>query len=226
MLNPFKYAEEKLIERVKSSPEHLLAVGASPASAQINTGGVSGAYHSQFCPALSRELKLAQLDYACTPSAGTRENIERVLANPRQIGYGQLDVYALETRNLKAETALTVVRQDDVRECVFAVSRNPIYLADTMLPKDARTGRRRLDLIVATHRHEDHIKGFDPEWFEDIDVRNIWLSVAMDPGHPQAKGVRAVVGRITEAARCSVSFLFSATSRSLRRCCDAMRSSR
>lgn len=110
-------------------PAAVLAVSAltgagTPAAAQINTGGVSGAYHAQFCPALSRELKLAQLDYACTPSAGTRENIERVLANPRQIGYGQLDVYALETRSLKAETALTVVRQDDVRECVFAVTRN------------------------------------------------------------------------------------------------------
>jgi hypothetical protein len=33
-------------------------------------------------------------------------------------------VFALESRQLKAEAALTVVRQDDVRECVFAVTRN------------------------------------------------------------------------------------------------------
>lgn len=97
---------------------------AAPAAAQINTGGATGAYHASFCPALSRQLKLAQFDYACVPSAGTRENIERVLANPRQLGYGQLDAYALETRKLKAESALTVVRQDDVRECLFAVTRN------------------------------------------------------------------------------------------------------
>ena len=50
--------------------------------------------------------------------------MERVLANPRQLGYGQLDVFALESRQLKAEAALTIVRQDDVRECVFAVTRN------------------------------------------------------------------------------------------------------
>ena len=47
-----------------------------------------------------------------------------VLGNPRQLGYGQLDVFALESRQLKAEAALTLVRQDDVRECVFAVTRN------------------------------------------------------------------------------------------------------
>ena len=102
-----------------------LAAGPLPAAAsQINTGGEAGAYHKSFCPALSRELKVAQFDYACAPSAGTRENIERVLGNPRQLGYGQLDVFALESRQLNAEGALTIVRQDDVRECVFAVTRN------------------------------------------------------------------------------------------------------
>jgi hypothetical protein len=96
-----------------------------PADAsQINTGGTGGAYDSSFCPVLAQQLKLAQFDYSCKTSAGTRENMERVLANPRQLGYGQLDVFALESRQMKAEAALTLVRQDDVRECVFAVTRN------------------------------------------------------------------------------------------------------
>src|SRR2546423_3020663 len=98
---------------------------ALPAGAsQINTGGSSGAYEPSFCPVLAQQLKLAQFDYRCPPSAGTRENMERVLANPRQLGYGQLDVFALESRQMKAEAALTIVRQDDVRECLFAVTRN------------------------------------------------------------------------------------------------------
>jgi hypothetical protein len=64
-----------------------LGAGSLPAAAnQINTGGESGAYHRSFCPALSRELKVAQFDHACGASAGTRENIERVLGNPRQHG--------------------------------------------------------------------------------------------------------------------------------------------
>jgi beta-lactamase superfamily II metal-dependent hydrolase len=57
------------------------------------------------------------------------------------------------------------------------------------LPKGKKAGTKRLDLIVATHRHEDHIKGFNAEWFENIEVRNIWLSVGMDPKHPQATKV-------------------------------------
>jgi beta-lactamase superfamily II metal-dependent hydrolase len=56
----------------------------------------------------------------------------------------------------------------------------------------AGSEKRRLDLLVATHRHEDHIKGFDPREFEDVHVRNIWLSAGMNPEHPQAQGVNAL----------------------------------
>lgn len=69
------------------------------------------------------------------------------------------------------------------------------------LPAGSTPGKKRLDLIVATHRHEDHIKGFDPRWFEDIEVKNIWLSVAMDPKHPQAKGVNSLRAFATRAMR-------------------------
>ena len=54
------------------------------------------------------------------------------------------------------------------------------------LPVIAGTGKKRLDLLVATHIHEDHIKGFDAEYFKNIQIGHIWLSAVMDPAHPQA----------------------------------------
>ncbi len=54
-----------------------------------------------------------------------------------------------------------------------------------MLPLE--DGKRWLDLLVITHPHADHISGFNPDWFEGIQIRRIWLSVFMNSGHPEAK---------------------------------------
>jgi hypothetical protein len=91
---------------------------------RINTGGETGAYHRDFCPLLARELTTLGTPYTCAASSGTRENMERVRTSARDIGYGQLDVFTLESGKLSMGSALQIVRQDDVRECVFAVTRN------------------------------------------------------------------------------------------------------
>ncbi|MCB1548160.1 MAG: hypothetical protein KDJ41_10085 [Hyphomicrobiaceae bacterium] len=90
---------------------------------QINTGGEKGAYHGSFCPRLEAQLTKSRFKHKCTVSAGSLENMERVERDPRQLGYAQFDVFRLRALGAGKPT-LQIVRSDDVRECVFAVSRN------------------------------------------------------------------------------------------------------
>ena len=103
---------------------HGLGGPSSGLAQDINTGDATGAYHATFCPRLEAELKQAKFAYACKTSQGTAENLKRVVADPRQIGFGQLDILALEGVLAGSPAPVTLLRRDDARECLFAVTRN------------------------------------------------------------------------------------------------------
>jgi hypothetical protein len=98
-----------------------------PGAKAINTGGAAGAYHTTFCPPIPGVLSNAYFQgYTCTTSAGTVQNIDRVLAQPTNLGFVQFDVFAREAARRPADfERLAVIRTDVACETLFMITRNP-----------------------------------------------------------------------------------------------------
>jgi len=75
------------------------------------------------------------------------------------------------------------------------------HLETNMLPSIGNAGKKRLDLLVGTHPHKDHIIGFDPSRFANIEIGNIWLSPILNADHPQNKNAHQLQALATEAVR-------------------------
>src|SRR5258708_2543623 len=92
----------------------------------INTGGEKGAYRTLFCPPLPVALSNAYFQgYKCSVSRGTLENIDRVLRNPTNIGFVQLDMYANEAiKRVDDFRKLAVIRSDIACEGLWMVTKN------------------------------------------------------------------------------------------------------
>jgi hypothetical protein len=54
-------------------------------------------------------------------------------------------------------------------------------------------GSSRLDLLVATHEHRDHLSGFNQarDHFDQIEIGAVWLGWTEKPGDPQAEALAA-----------------------------------
>ncbi|NLI17473.1 MAG: MBL fold metallo-hydrolase, partial [Actinomycetales bacterium] len=48
-------------------------------------------------------------------------------------------------------------------------------------------GVPRLDVVVATHRHADHVSGFAVDDWEEVEVGEVWLPYVADDDDPDAQ---------------------------------------
>jgi beta-lactamase superfamily II metal-dependent hydrolase len=50
--------------------------------------------------------------------------------------------------------------------------------------------KKRIDVVVCTHRHRDHITGFAKPGWESVDVGEVWMPWTEDPDDPEATRIR------------------------------------
>jgi beta-lactamase superfamily II metal-dependent hydrolase len=57
-------------------------------------------------------------------------------------------------------------------------------------------GKARIDVVVATHRHQDHVSGFQSELWSKVEVGEVWMPWTEDPEDPKARKILETQSRL------------------------------
>jgi len=60
-------------------------------------------------------------------------------------------------------------------------------------------GVPRIDVVVATHRHRDHVSGFEAAVWANVQVSEVWLPWTEDPVDPAAREIRDIQSKLALA---------------------------
>lgn len=110
----------------------LLALSPAATAQVVYAGPADGDYFSAICPQVIDSLRRDAFDYRCATSAGVLDSLDRVIAQPADIGIGQLDVIAHYIARHLGQ--LAVVDADIAAQCLFAISRTALAPQFSQLP--------------------------------------------------------------------------------------------
>lgn len=57
-------------------------------------------------------------------------------------------------------------------------------------------GVPRIDVVVATHRHKDHVSGFGQALWDTVEVKEVWMPWTEHPTDPDARKIREAQSRL------------------------------
>lgn len=124
---------------------------------------------------------------------------EKLLVRSYDVGSGD----CIYVRVPDGDDAFHMLIDCGSREAVGTRVEGVVGHVKSMLPEVPGTDplERRLDLLVVTHDHDDHYKGFNPDWWEDVQIGRIWLSAFLKTDHPQAEAGHKLSALAAASAR-------------------------
>jgi beta-lactamase superfamily II metal-dependent hydrolase len=66
-------------------------------------------------------------------------------------------------------------------------------------------GTPRIDVVVMSHRHRDHVSGFAQAEWDGVEVKEVWMPWTEDPKDPLAREIRDIQSRFASSLDASLS---------------------
>ena len=74
-----------------------------------------------------------------------------------------------------------------------------IEVVDQIIQDVSDGGTPAIDVVIATHRHRDHVLGFESEKWRDVEVGEVWMPWTEDPKDPKARKIRDTQSKKAQA---------------------------
>lgn len=136
---------------------------------------------------------------AAKNGAATRNSKKLITVRMYNVGFGDSFLLMIPARDRTRKILI---------DCgVHMSGPNPdLSLSDLVkrIVKDVtEDGTPRIDVVIATHRHRDHVHGFREQIWETVEVGEVWMPWTEHPTDPLAKEIRetqsAVAARLDKA---------------------------
>lgn len=128
-----------------------------------------------------------------------RKNSDVIRVRMYNVGFG--DCFLIRIPQDKARPLSILIDCGSIAKASMSM---PDIVRELLAELSGGDGRPpRLDVVVCTHRHADHVSGFaDPSW-ADVEVGEVWFPWTENPNDPEATRIRETQSRLAVALNAS-----------------------
>lgn len=129
--------------------------------------------------------EIVQPDLTLTESVKIKPDKNNVVIRMYNIGFGDCFLLLIPTSGGSKKVLI---------DCgVHSSGRNPHSSLKQVIENllrdisdDEDENKKRIDLLIATHRHQDHVSGFADEAWKDVEVGEVWMPWTENYDDPEA----------------------------------------
>jgi len=129
---------------------------------------------------------------SCVRNA-TRVETPGVRVRMYDVGFGDCFLLFIPTRDGQRKVLI------DCGSIAARKKSSKEIVGQTIADVTDEDGKARIDIVVATHRHRDHISGFADRRWNDVEVKEVWMPWTEALDDPDARHIRQEQARLAAA---------------------------